>query len=115
MLGAHDLLGTRRFHTIYAVASKEIVTLPGAGSVGLHGGYGGDPLSLRSPRGHALTGAFGGLSLTPASWGSVFAEYETEHVNAGARLRIWRFALLVAAQNLDGLSAGISYTQPLHH
>jgi hypothetical protein len=115
VLGAHDLVGTRRFHTIYAVASKEVATLSVAGRLGLHAGYGGDPLSLRSPRGHALTGGFGGISLAPAPWGSLFAEYDTEHVNAGARLRVWRVAVLAAAQNLNGFSAGISYTQPLHH
>jgi hypothetical protein len=112
VVGAHDLVGTRRFHTVYAVASKSVAT-PLVGTVGLHLGYGGDPLSLRR---HAsgLTGAFGGVSVAPSRWASLFAEYDTERVNAGARLRVWRFALLAAAQNMDGFSAGVSYTQPLH-
>jgi len=113
VVGAHDLVGTRRFHTTYAVASKSVATLPPVGTVGLHLGYGGDPLSLRRV-GHGLDGAFGGVSVAPSRWASLFAEYDTERVNAGARLRIWRFALLAAAQNLDGISAGVSYTQPLH-
>jgi hypothetical protein len=113
VVGAHDLAGTRRFHAIYAVGSKTVATVPRIGTVGLHLGYGGDPLSLRR-RASGLTGAFGGISVTPASWASLMAEYDTEHVNAGLRLKVWRFALLAAAQNLDGFSAGISYTQPLH-
>ena len=113
VVGAHDLAGTRRFHTIYAVGSKTVGTVPRIGPVGLHLGYGGDPLSLRRV-GSGLDGVFGGVSVAPAQWASLMAEYDTEHVNAGARLKFWRFALLAAAQNLDGFSAGISYTQPLH-
>jgi hypothetical protein len=113
VLGAHDLVGTRRFHTIYVVGSKSVAMVPWVGDVRLHLGYGGDPLSLRR-RASGLSGAFGGISVAPAGGVSLMAEYDTEHVNAGARLHIWRFALLVAAQNLDGFSAGVSYTQPLH-
>jgi len=113
VVGAHDLGGTRRFHTIYAVASKSVATVPRVGVVGLHLGYGGDPLSLRR-RAKGLNGTFGGVSVAPTRWVSLMADYDTEYVNAGARLKVWRFALLAAAQNLDGFSAGISYTQPLH-
>jgi hypothetical protein len=113
VVGGQDLVGTRYFHSIYAVASKEVELSPAAGSrVGLHLGYGGNALSIRV-RNTQFDGVFGGVSVAPARWISLLAEYDAERVNAGVRLRLWRFTALGAAQKLDGLSAGVTYTQSL--
>ena len=111
VLGAQDIGGTRRFHAFYVVASKTRHFARSA-ALGLHLGYGGDPIgSGRHPS--VLNGVFGGVSVSPATPLTLMGDYDTHHVNVGARLRLWRFSVLGAAQNLDGLSGGVSYTQPL--
>jgi hypothetical protein len=110
VVGGHDLVGTRRFHAIYAVGTKEIESGTVLGRVGVHLGYGGDWLSLRA-RGHQFDGVFWGVSVAPRPWLSLLGEYDAERVNAGVRLVLLRrIAVLVAAQEPDGLSGGVSYT-----
>jgi hypothetical protein len=113
VVGAHDLVGTRRFHTVYAVASRSVAGVRGVGDVSAHLGVGGDPLGL-GLRSRGLRGAFGGVSVSPVPPIALMAEYDGGQVNAGVRLRLGRFALLAAAQDLEGFSGGLSYTQPLH-
>lgn len=111
-VGVHDIVGTRIFHAQYAVASKTVPTA--AGPVGVHLGYGGDVLPLRA-QGRQFDGLFGGVSLAPGGWITLLAEYDGEHPNAGVRLGLVHGAALLAAlQNLDGFSAGVSYTFALH-
>lgn len=112
-VGAHDVVGTHRFHTLYAVASRSVAGVLGVGDVSAHVGVGGDPLRL-GLRSQGPRGAFGGVSVSPAPPVALMAEYDGSQVNAGVRLRIGRFALLAAAQDLEGFSGGLSYTQPLH-
>ncbi len=113
VVGAHDLVGTRIYHAEYAAASKRIERVPLAGTVGVHLGYGGDLLRLRA-RGRQFTGWFGGVSASPRPWLELLGEHDAEHVNAGVRLRVWRIAVLGAAQEMQHLSGGISYTHPLN-
>jgi hypothetical protein len=109
--GGHDLVGTRRYHVLYLVASKQVESGTPLGGVGVHLGYGGDWLSLARGERKQFDGVFGGFAAAPRPWLSLLAEYDAERVNAGIRLVLLRhIALLVAAQQPDGLSAGISYT-----
>lgn len=111
--GAHDLVGTRIYHATYVAASKEVAPVPGAGTVGLHLGYGGDwtPLDAED---HQFVGFFGGVSVSPRPWLTLLAEHDAERINAGVRLRLFRrVTLLGALQGRDGLSGGVGYTHPL--
>jgi hypothetical protein len=113
VVGAHDLVGLRNFHAVYAVGSKEVARLPVLGGVGLHLGYGlGDGLAL-SAEGRQFVGAFGGVSVAPRPGVELLAEHDAERVNAGVRLHVWRLSFLGAAYGLDGLSGGVSYTHQL--
>jgi len=112
VVGAHDLVGTRIYHTTYVAASKEIGEVPLVGAVGLNVGYGGQWLGVRA-KGEQFQGFFGGVSVSPRPWIALLAEHDGERVNAGARLRVWRLNLLGAAYGMDGLSGGISYTHQL--
>jgi hypothetical protein len=112
VFGAHDLVGTRIYHTTYVAASKEIERVPIAGAVGVHAGYGGQWLGIRA-KGEQFQGFFGGVSVSPRPWISLLAEHDAERVNVGVRLRVWRLNLLGAAYGMDGLSGGISYTHQL--
>lgn len=113
VLGAHDLTGTRFFHSIYLVGSRHLGELPGAGRAGAHLGYGGDLLGLE-PRWVQFDGVFGGLSLEPHPSFMLMAEHDTERVNVGTRARILgRVTLLVSVQGMSALSGGIGYTHRL--
>jgi hypothetical protein len=108
-VGAHDLVGTRLYHATYAVASRTVRTP--AGPAGVHAGYGHNVLGLET-RGRQFDGLFGGASLAPVQWLTLLAEYDGEHANAGVRVGpVHGVALVVGAlRDLDGVSAGLSYT-----
>jgi hypothetical protein len=112
VLGVHDLVGTRIYHAEYVAASKHVDAGPLLGTVGVHAGYGGDWLSLDAS-GRQFVGVFGGVSVAPRRWVVLMLEHDAERINAGVRLRVWRFAVLGAAHGLEGVSGGISYTHPL--
>lgn len=112
VVGAHDLVGTRIYHTTYVAASKEVEGVPVAGTVGVHAGFGGQWLGI-SAKGEQFQGFFGGVSVAPRPWVTLMAEHDAERVNAGVRLRVWRFSLLGAAHDLRALSGGVSYTHRL--
>jgi len=111
-VGAHDVVGTRLYHSTYAVASKSVRTR--AGPATLTVGYGYDVLGLHV-RGRQFDGLFGGASVTPHRWVTLLAEYDGERPNAGVRLGpVHGVALLAALQNFDAISGGVSYTFALH-
>jgi len=111
VVGAQDLVGTRRHHAVYVVGSKAVRLAPLPGEVGVHLGYGGDWLRAR---GHEFVGVFGGLSVSPRPWLAVLLEHDAERLNAGLRLRpSKRVAILVAAHGARSFSGGFSYTHPL--
>lgn len=109
VLGGNDFVGTHRFHTLYAVASKTMDGGARLGIVGLHAGVGGDPFRA-GYQSQGMAGALAGVSASPARWATLMAEYDSRYLNAGVRLR-WRGVTLIgAAQNLEALSGGASYT-----
>jgi hypothetical protein len=113
-VGAHDVVGTRLYSATYVVASKEVrlAAIPGTWSLSM--GYGGNVLGLPI-RGEQFVGLFGGISVQPREWMTLMAEYDGEQPNAGVRVGPVRgFAVLVAAQNMDALSGGVSYTFAVH-
>lgn len=107
-VGSQDMIGTRKYHSAYVVASKQLSISPAA-PVRLHLGYG-----TRLPgnvKGQQFAGAFGGISLSPTRWAQGLVEYDGDHVHAGVRLRVLRhLSLLGALQRLRGASLGVSYT-----
>lgn len=113
VVGAHDLVGTRIFHVLYAVGSKGMDSVPVLGAVSAHMGYGGH-LEGVSARGYQFQGAFGGIAVAPRPWMTLMVEHDAEHVNYGVRLHPLRgVSLLAAVQQGDAFSAGISYTHTL--
>ncbi|HEX2201815.1 MAG TPA: YjbH domain-containing protein [Longimicrobium sp.] len=113
VVGAHDLVGTRIYHSTYVVASKEVARVPVLGSVGAHLGHGGRWTSLKV-EGRQFDGTFGGVSVAPRPWVTLLAEHDAERLNAGVRLRLLRrITLLGALHDLKDLSGGVGYTHPL--
>lgn len=113
VVGAHDIVGTRIFHSLYAVGSKGLDSVPVLGAVSAHLGY-GSHLKGVTARGYQFQGVFGGVAVAPRPWVVLMVEHDAEHVNAGVRLHPVRgVALLMAVQQGDAFSAGISYTHRL--
>lgn len=113
VVGGHDVVGTRIFHSLYVVGSKGADSVPVLGRVSVHAGYGGH-LERLFAKSYQFQGVFGGISVAPRPWVALLIEHDAERVNAGVRLRPWRgLAILAAVQGGDGLSGGISYTHRL--
>lgn len=113
VIGAHDLVGTQIYHSIYVVGSKDLDFLPVLGNVSVHAGYGDDWRGIRA-KGRQFQGVFGGIAIEPQPWVALLVEHDAERVNAGVRLRPWKgLAVLAALQGGDGLSGGVSYTHRL--
>ncbi|HST58121.1 MAG TPA: YjbH domain-containing protein [Longimicrobium sp.] len=111
-VGVQDILGTRKYHALYVVASKRVPTGALPGPVRAHLGY-GHHLPGRVG-GQQFAGVFGGISAAPVSWVTALVEYDGERMNAGMRLHVLRhLSVLAALQNLKGASLGVSYTIPL--
>lgn len=105
-VGANDLIGTRKFHALYAVSSKH---LGGAGLVpriGLHAGYASDVLEARY---HQLSGPFGGLSVSPVRWTTLLIEHDTRRFNAGLRISVGPLGALFAVQDFRFLTGAVRY------
>jgi hypothetical protein len=114
VVGAHDIVGTRLFHALYVVGSKEMDSIPGVGSVSAHLGYGGH-LQGVTARNYQFQGVFGGIAVAPRRWVVLMAEHDAEAMNAGVRLLPGRGVALLAAVHADGAySGGISYTHRLN-
>lgn len=114
VVGAHDLLGTRNFHSVYVVGSKGVDSVPVLGHVSAHLGYGGH-LQGVTAHGYQFQGVFGGIAVAPRPWVVLMVEHDAEHLNAGVRFHPVRGVVLLAAlQQGDALSGGISYTHQLH-
>jgi hypothetical protein len=113
VVGAHDIVGTQIYHSIYVVGSRRVESLPLLGGVSAHLGYGDSWPGLRA-KGRQFQGVFGGLAVEPRSWVALLVEDDAERLNAGVRLRPWRgLAILAAVQGGNGLSGGVSYTHRL--
>ena len=100
-LGSEDLTGTKRFNTLFAVASKGL-SLGRAGTIRLHLGYGSDRIEAKN---HPLDGVFGGLAKALWKGGELLAEYDTDKVNVGLRVEpVPYVSLLVSALNVESFA-----------
>lgn len=118
VVGAHDFIRstvslTTRYHALYAVASKS-ARLTGTGvqlEVATHAGYATDVIEAR---GYELRGVFGGMSVTPVRQADVLVEYDSRTVNGGVRVRVLRFAeVLAGLQGFDRFTGGIALSVQL--
>jgi hypothetical protein len=108
-VGIDDLVGTRRFHSTYAVAGMpgRILGMQGRAAIGYA------PRAFEAPR-HILDGAFGALEWQPWRILRVHAEYDSEKWNAGLGFEPgFGIRLRVAALDLESLSAGAGWSWPL--
>ena len=111
VLGGQDIMGTRKFHALYLVASKN-VHLPRLDTpLGVHLGYASKILDAQH---HQFAGLFGGLSFSPAPFLTFMLEYDSRHFNGGLRtVVIEPLAVIVALHDSGTLSGGVSYTLKL--
>lgn len=108
--GVEDARGTRRYHSLYLVASKTVVGHPGEGFLVATGGYGSDILSAQR---YVLDGFFGGLELRPTRCLSAVLEYDTEKWNTALRVVLFnRLSISAAFLNVETFSGGAAWTQP---
>lgn len=113
VVGAHDIVGTRLFHALYVVGSKEVNSIAGVGAVSAHLGYGGHLRGVAA-RGYQFQGVFGGVAVAARPWLVLMVEHDADAVNAGVRLHPVPTVALLAALHADGAySGGISYTHRL--
>ena len=108
-IGMDDVVGTRRFHSTYAVAG-----LPAA-IFGVHtrGAIGYAPTAFAAPR-HVLDGLFGGFEVQPWRALRLQIEHDSEKWNAGIGVEPgFGFRFRVAALDLESLSAGAGWSWPL--
>jgi hypothetical protein len=100
-LGSEDLTGTKRFNTLFAVASKGL-SLGRAGPIRLHLGAGTDWIEAKN---HHLDGVFGGIAKSLWKGGELLAEYDTNKVNVGLRVEPVRYVtLLVSLLNAESFA-----------
>lgn len=103
-VGIDDVKGTRRFHSLYGVATRT-VNLRGT-IAKFSAGYG--LRSLHAAR-YLLDGGFGGVNVQPFPWISGVAEYDSEKWNAGLRLTLFsRVDLQLAYLDMKTASGGLS-------
>jgi hypothetical protein len=103
-LGSEDLTGTKRFHTLFAVASKGL-SLGRAGPMRLHLGAGTDWIDAEN---YPLKGVFGGLAKALWKGGELLAEYDTDKVNIGLRVEpVSSVTLLVSALNAESFAGAV--------
>jgi exopolysaccharide biosynthesis protein YbjH len=107
-VGIDDLRGTRRFHSLYAVASKTFTIKPKLLRLRLTGGYASDVLKADD---HILDGGFGGAELGVGHFASWALDYDTEKWNTSVRLFAFRRVTAhLALLNFEGLAGGVSWT-----
>jgi hypothetical protein len=109
-VGIDDVRGTRRFHSLYAVASKWVTSEEALLKLRLSGGYGSAALDTVHER--VLNGWFGGGELVYGNFVSAVLDFDTEKWNTSIRLVAFqRLAAQVVLLNLETLSGGVSWTQ----
>jgi hypothetical protein len=105
-VGIEDLKGTRRFHSLYGVASRSVFREGIPVRAQISAGYG--LRSIDAAR-YLLDGGFGGVELQFPHGISGIAEYDSEKWNAGLRLSLLsRVDFRLVFLNLDTISGGLS-------
>jgi hypothetical protein len=108
-IGIDDLKGTRRFHSLYGVATKTVRPLDGPVEFEFSAGYG---LRTLEAGHYLLDGGFGGVAVTPVKNLSGIVEYDSEKWSGAVRLTLFRRLDLEAALlNFDTASGGLSFRQ----
>ncbi|MDZ4806231.1 MAG: YjbH domain-containing protein [Candidatus Eisenbacteria bacterium] len=106
--GVEDIRGTRRFHSLYLVASQSIG--PGFDRPGAEVTLGYGLRSLTAAR-YLLDGVFGGVQLQLTPWAITMAEYDSEKWNGGVRvIMLSRLSAQLALLNFEELSGGVSWS-----
>jgi hypothetical protein len=108
-VGIDDVRGTKRFHTLYAVGTKEIpVTRNAALRVTL--GYGSDALKGKHPV--LLNGYFGGAEVILARTVSLAVDNDTEKWNLGLRANLLgHLSVSYALLDLDIPAGSVAWLQ----
>jgi len=107
-VGIDDVRGTRRFHSLYAVASKGTTVFSGFRARGSLG-YGSDVLNAKN---YVLDGVFGGGELRYRDVAGIALDYDTEKWNTSFRLVLFqRLAAYAAFLDFESPSGGISWYQ----
>lgn len=108
-IGADDVTGTRRYHSLYIVGSKSLDLNPGHLRTRLSAGYGSTALNAEQ---HILDGAFAGAELFVSDYASVALDFDTEKWNTTFRLIAFqRLAAYFGFLNLEAPVGGISWIQ----
>ena len=105
-VGIDDVKGTRRFHSLYGVATRTLKAGSFPVRAQISAGYG---LRTLDAARYLLDGGFGGVDLQVGDWISGIAEYDSEKWNGGIRLRILsRIDAQLAFLNMETASGGVS-------
>ncbi len=107
-IGADDLRGNRRTHSLYAVVTKTISVPAQSLDIRATAGFGSRAIDATA---YVLDGAFGGVECGLWERVTLGLEYDTEKWNTGARVVILSgLAAQGVLLDLDTLSGGVSWT-----
>jgi hypothetical protein len=108
-VGIDDLKGTRRFHSLYGVATKTVRPLDGPVEFEISAGYG---LRTLDAGHYLLDGGFGGIEIRPARNLSGIVEYDSEKWSGALRLTLLsRLDFQLALLDFTTPSGGLSFKQ----
>jgi hypothetical protein len=108
-VGGDDVRGTRRFHALYAVASKTFDLPPKWLQARVSAGYGSTVLDAKQ---YVLEGGFGGGELVFSDVVSLALDYDSEKWNTLIRLVAFKhLAVRYALLNFEVPAGGLTWTQ----
>lgn len=108
-VGIDDLKGTRRFHSLYSVATRTLRPLDGSVEFEISAGYG---LRTLDAGHYLLDGGFGGIEVRPVRNLSGIVEYDSEKWSGAVRLTVLsRLDFQLALLNFTTASGGLSFKQ----
>src|SRR5262249_17640204 len=103
-VGIDDVKGTRRVHSLYAVATKSVRPARGPLALEVSAGYASH--AIRAAR-YTLDGGFGGAEVRAFGAVSGIVDYDTERWNAGGRIVLFRrLAAQAVFVDMDVLCGG---------
>ncbi len=107
-VGMDDLKGTRRYHSLYCVATKSIRRREAGLGGSISAGYGFR--TFRAGR-YLLDGEFGGADIYFGKWVDFIVEYDSEKWNGGLRLfPAFPLTAQLALLNFETPSGGVAWT-----
>ncbi len=106
--GVDDIKGTRRFHSMYVVASQSIGSDNAGVAAEMTLGYGIQKITAAR---YLLDGVFGGVQLQLTPWAITMAEFDSEKWNGGIRLVAFsRLSAQLVFLDFEKLSVGASWS-----